>query len=88
MLTGQLAMEPRSQHPFQALQGGCGHRFVLGQAEPVPLEAFLLCLGLLLKTVQSRNEKGEPTLTPPRDQTLLFQSTHFGGREAGDHLAI
>lgn len=61
---------------------------VLGQPEPATLEVFQLCLGLMLKTVQSRNEKGEPTLSPPRDQTLLFQSTHFGGREAGDHLAI
>lgn len=80
-----------SQHPFQVLLGSCRHRKlpVLGQPEPALLEVFRLCLGLMLNTVQGRNKKkGEPTLTAPRDQTLLFQSTHFGGREAGDHLAI
>lgn len=84
MLTGQLAKGSRSQHSFQVSPGGCGHqKLVLGQPEPALLEVFWLCLGLMLKTVQSRNEKGEPTLTPPRDQILLFQSTHFGGREGG-----
>lgn len=37
---------------------------------------------------KQKKKKREPMLTAPRDQTLLFQSTHFGGREAGDHLAI
>lgn len=81
MPAGQLVTESRSQHPSRS--GGCGHRelLVLGQPEPVLPEVFQLCLGPMLKTVQSRNEKGEDTLTPPRDLTLLFQSTHFGGRE-------
>lgn len=88
MLTALLATEVQEPASLPGLAGACRHRLVLRQPKPVPLEAFQLCLGLMLKTVQSRNEKGELTLTPPRDQALLFQSTHSGGREAGDHLAI
>ena len=39
------------------LAGACRHGLVLRQPKPMPLEAFQLCLGLMLKTVQSRNKK-------------------------------
>lgn len=78
-----------SQHPFQVLLSSCGHRvlLLLRQPEPALLQVFWLCLGLMFRA-ETQKKKGEPTLNAQRAQTLLFQSTHFGGREAGDHLAI
>lgn len=75
-----------SQHPFQVLLGAVCAR----TARAITAEVFWLYLGLIWNRAETKQnkKKGEPTFTAPRDQTLLFQSTHFGGREAGDHLAI